>query len=362
MKPAAPKRTLTDSTSSDAFRHFRAALALKESSGNPSAIQWDTTARGLFQFIPHYHKDWITEEEINAYLPKNASPEEMERSRKAQMDDLFVKYYQKTLLPFVNSMRKKGIGNSYTDEELAAMAHFSGGVGAENFLRGKGDSTLGTVGNAEGGIKTYVEEFNKYQKGNATALFNSATQGAKHFGEYGLGAGVYSDFKHLDLPYYKGGSPQQRKALVAAIRKKAVPDFVGEVTAANTPDADNRKKKKSAKGFPKSQTPTATSSSSYKAASKDIADKSKWWDPNAEKKIGDLPFPMRVNETHQASRPNYEQVTVGAAELDRGKNHAENDKTLAGLRELNQNLAQAAHNIDLFNANLAALRREGSGF
>ena len=69
--------SLPSSAGGAEYEKFRAALALKESAGNPSAIQWDTKARGLFQFIPRWHAKWIKEElgrDLDTFLPKDSSP------------------------------------------------------------------------------------------------------------------------------------------------------------------------------------------------------------------------------------------------------------------------------------------------
>lgn len=181
---------------------FRAALAIKESAGNPSAIQWDTKARGLYQFIPRWHKDWIEKEtgrSLDSFLPKDGSAAEMERSVREQNEILFPRYFERELQPFINDMRKSKLGGEYTDADLAAMAHFAGRGGARKYLRTGVDDTLGTAGNAAGGIKTYVEQFRAQYAGAPQEKFSKLAASARHYGEYGLGRGVYAFYKDKDL-------------------------------------------------------------------------------------------------------------------------------------------------------------------
>jgi len=184
------------------FERFRAALALKESSGNPSAVQWDTKARGLFQFIPRWHEKWVKEElgrSIDDFMPKDNSQAEMERATRAQMEELFPRYYERELAPFVAKMRKTGLGKDYADEDLAAMAHFAGSGGAEKFLKTGVDITKGTAGNAGVGIPEYVQQLRKHLSKNPEESLKARAASSKHYGEYGLGRGVYDAYRSRDI-------------------------------------------------------------------------------------------------------------------------------------------------------------------
>lgn len=219
------------------YERFRAALALKESSGNPSAVQWDTKAHGLFQFIPRWHADWIKEEtgrELGSFMPKDNSKEEMERSAKEQTEILFPKYYERELAPFIERARKAGIAGSYTDDELAAMAHFAGSGGAEKFLRTGADNTLGTAGNAAGGIPEYVRQFKKNYNNSPEAVFKQRLETSQHYGEYGLGRGVYENY--LDKDIAKSNLTARNKAVRALYKASPPPTFSKEELAANELD------------------------------------------------------------------------------------------------------------------------------
>jgi len=79
------------------------------------------------------------------------------------------------------------------------MAHFAGPVGAEKFLKTGVDNTLGTAGNAAGGIPEYVRGFGKSLGNNPEEVFKKRLDGAQHYGDYGLGRGVYDNYKGKDL-------------------------------------------------------------------------------------------------------------------------------------------------------------------
>jgi hypothetical protein len=226
----------------DDYKKFMAALALKESGGNPSAIQWDTKAHGLFQFIPRWHGEWIKEKtgkELSEYLPKDSTPEEMARSVKEQTETLFPAYYERELAPFVARMKKAGVSGNYSDTDLAAMAHFAGSAGAEKFLRTGFDNTLGTVGNSAGGIPEYVRQFNKNYEHSPEAMFEDRSKNAAHYGEYGLGRGVYETYKDKDIAK---DSIKARNEAIRALYKSTPPPAVANEDLASSVTEEVEKK------------------------------------------------------------------------------------------------------------------------
>lgn len=149
--------------SGDGYNQLRDALAIVESSNNPGAIQRNTKAVGLYQFIPRYWDKFFQEETgrpLSSFLPKNQTPAEYERASREQKQILFPKYFEKELAPFVAETRRKGIAGKLSDIQIATAYHKLGAAAATKYFTTGFDASAGTKDNEA--IGDYIAKVEKY--------------------------------------------------------------------------------------------------------------------------------------------------------------------------------------------------------
>lgn len=140
----------------EGYERLRRALESVEASNDPGAVQRNTVAAGLYQFMPFWGK-FVQEETgrpLKSFLPSDDSPAEMARSAKDQREILFPKYFEKEMSPWIAATRKSGLGKGRSDLELAIIYHKLGDQHATDYLQTGHDASKGTVDNQP--IEQYV--------------------------------------------------------------------------------------------------------------------------------------------------------------------------------------------------------------
>jgi len=119
------------------YQSWRDNLAQRESTGDPAAINPKTSAKGLYQFVPSWWEEDVKKafgKGLDAFLPKDKSPEELSRSREDQ-NKLFGWYFKNRVIPSVKRLEKKFPDKSR--QELATLVHYLGEGGATKQLSGQ---------------------------------------------------------------------------------------------------------------------------------------------------------------------------------------------------------------------------------
>ena len=153
---------LTGKAEGEGYEKLRDALATVESSNRPGAINKDTHASGLYQFIPRWWDKFSKKEtgrDIASFMPKDNSAAELERAGSEQKNILFPKYYEKELAPFVAATRKKGLAKNLSDIQVATTFHKLGAGAATKYFKTGFDASLGTKGNEA--IADYIAQVDK---------------------------------------------------------------------------------------------------------------------------------------------------------------------------------------------------------
>lgn len=213
----------------EGYERLRRALESVESANDPGAIQRETRAVGLFQFMPFWQQ-WVQKETgrpITDFLPKNDSPAEMARAAKEQREVVFPKYYEQQMAPWIAAQRKAGLGRGRSDLELGVMFHKLGAPSAREYLRSGYDASKGTKDNEP--IEDYVRAVVS-QATNSAARVDAALQVSKWHG-------TAADYEAaLAEKGTRKGMPRPPPAVVATHSAKAAMPMRAAVFS-GTPDA-----------------------------------------------------------------------------------------------------------------------------
>jgi hypothetical protein len=214
--PAAPQDTPLPAKGSSDYDKFSDALALHESSGDPTARNPQSSAKGLHQFLDMWDP-WFEKNYGKSYSsvvpPKGASPE-AKQAAAAEQKQMFDLYYEKEMQPWIARTKASGLGEGLSDVELGALFHRSGPSAAEQYLKTGVDKFEGKSGN--GHIAQYMASVAKKYQGNPSYKLASlvAAMPAAEEGDVepvvegeAAPAGLSVDKNAADLAFIEGSQP-----------------------------------------------------------------------------------------------------------------------------------------------------------
>lgn len=143
------------------YLQMRSSIAFIESRGDPSARNKRTSASGKYQFMKAWDK-WFLRNKGRTWtstVPSKKAPKETKLALGKIQDDLFDWYYNLLVSPWIDYIRKKRIGETYTDPELVAMIHRQGSQGAVTYLTRGRDPYAGKYGNRH--VSKHIESMRK---------------------------------------------------------------------------------------------------------------------------------------------------------------------------------------------------------
>ena len=131
------------------YVQMRNSIAFIESRGDPAAKNKRTSASGKYQFMKVWDK-WFLRNMGRTWtgiVPSKKASKETKFALGKIQDDLFDGYYNLLVSPWIEYIRKKRIGETYTDPELVALIHRQGSQGAVLYLTRGHDPYAGKYGN-----------------------------------------------------------------------------------------------------------------------------------------------------------------------------------------------------------------------
>jgi len=125
------------------------SIAFIESRGDPSAKNRVTSASGKYQFMASWNRWFKANAGITwaSVVPLKKAPKSVKAKMSDKQDRLFNTYYNKIVSPWLKYIRRKNMGEMYSDPELVALAHRQGTIGAERYLKTGIDPYNGKFGN-----------------------------------------------------------------------------------------------------------------------------------------------------------------------------------------------------------------------
>jgi len=134
---------------SKVFLQMRNSIAFIESRGDPSARNQKTSASGKYQFIKSWDRFFLrySGKSWTAQVPSRKAPQATKFRFGQIQDQLFNRYFEIVVSPWIQNVRKQRIGETYTDPELVAIVHRQGTKGAYLYLTKGHDPYAGKYGN-----------------------------------------------------------------------------------------------------------------------------------------------------------------------------------------------------------------------
>jgi len=148
--------------SSRNYERAKFALAMVESGGDVSAQNPYSTASGKYQFT----RAWDVWFKINfgrtwsSAVPSRRSSAELRLRANIAQDEMFDFYYQQMVAPWIDWVRRVGLGRPLADVELMALFHRQGASMATHFLRTGKDPNAGINGNLN--VRIYLAHVRKF--------------------------------------------------------------------------------------------------------------------------------------------------------------------------------------------------------
>ncbi len=151
----------TRSSSHKTYIQMRNALGFIESRNDPAARNRKTSASGKYQFMKAWDRWFLRNagKSWTANVPaKNAKKEAKEQGSLVQ-DQLFDRYYDYLVSPWLQAVRKRNGAPNLTDPELVALYHRQGEKHARRYLITGKDKYAGKYGNRH--VSSHIKAMNK---------------------------------------------------------------------------------------------------------------------------------------------------------------------------------------------------------
>jgi hypothetical protein len=143
------------------YIQMRNALGFIESRNDPAARNSKTSASGKYQFLKAWDK-WFLRNAGKSWtinVPAKKAGKAVKDQASLIQDQLFDRYYDYLVSPWLQAIRKRNGATNLTDPELVALYHRQGEKHAQRYLLTGQDKYAGKYGNRH--VSSHIKSMNK---------------------------------------------------------------------------------------------------------------------------------------------------------------------------------------------------------